>query len=171
MQKCKQCPKEFERIRIHTHRYLDERGKPWRGLVCPDCSRDRMRVNFKKYADKTTAALPPSQMTPRRAELTVAEFFRAFGTQVDLVGLHGRGPDLTVRMDKEITVEVKMAGWMKWKGTYRTSTVKPQRRSDDLIAIVFPSGNIHIEPMCEHLAKCQTSGHRYLPKKLSDAMR
>jgi len=69
------------------------------------------------------------------------------------------GPDLHVQKDDMIfRVEVKKARLIK--RSMAIHPVEPLRRHDDLIAIIFPSGYVLIEPMKDHLKSCAESGSR-----------
>lgn len=76
---------------------------------------------------------------------------RAIGTQ--------NGPDLHIQKDDIIfRVEVKKARSIK--RSMAVHPVEDNRIYDDLIAIVFPSGYVLIEPMKDHLKLCSESGSR-----------
>lgn len=69
------------------------------------------------------------------------------------------GPDLHVQKDDVIfRVEVKKARICK--RSMAVHPVEPLRVHDDLIAIIFPSGYVLIEPMRDHLKSCAESGSR-----------
>ena len=77
------------------------------------------------------------------------------------------GPDLVLAAIPKIGVahvEVKLAMLSKCKRgkAWRVNRVGALRRKDDLIAIVFPSGYVHLDPMKDHLKLCNKSGDRYL---------
>ena len=77
------------------------------------------------------------------------------------------GPDLLLAAIPKIgtaTVEVKLAGLSKCaKGkAWRVNRVGKLRQKDDLIAIVFPNGHVHLDAMRDHLKLCNKSGDRYL---------
>lgn len=69
------------------------------------------------------------------------------------------GPDLHVmRTGIVLRVEVKKARYSS-----RSSAVHPvedARKHDDLVAVVFPSGYVLIEPMQDYLKCCAESGSR-----------
>ena len=76
---------------------------------------------------------------------------RVIGTQ--------NGPDLHIQKDDIIfRVEVKKA--RPCKRSMAVHPVEDNRIVDDLIAIVFPSGYVLIEPMKDHLKCCAESGSR-----------
>lgn len=69
------------------------------------------------------------------------------------------GPDLHVQKDNMIfRVEVKKARLIK--RSMAIHPVEPLRKHDDLIAIIFPSGYVLIEPMKDHLKSCAEAGSR-----------
>lgn len=73
-----------------------------------------------------------------------------------------KGVDMHIIRDNKyvFSVEIKEAGYTnKSKNNFRTRKVL--RPYDDLIAIVFPSGYILIEPMKDHLRNCNKSGDRH----------
>jgi hypothetical protein len=73
----------------------------------------------------------------------------------------GNGPDLHVQKDRMIfRVEVKTARINKTKRSCAVHPIEPLRTHDDLIAIIFPSGYVLIEPMKDHLKSCAESGSR-----------
>lgn len=70
-----------------------------------------------------------------------------------------RGPDLHVKKDNIIfRVEVKKA--RSKKRSMSVHAVESLRKYDDLIAIIFPSGYVLIEPMEDHLRSCAECGTR-----------
>lgn len=76
---------------------------------------------------------------------------------------NANGPDLHVIRDERLfTVEIKKARKHSRRDTLSVHPVEPARRKDDIIAIVFPSGYVLIEPMKDHLAACPKSGYRSL---------
>lgn len=81
------------------------------------------------------------------------------------------GPDLEIlHKPGEIyvlprpSIEVKLASLSKCKRgkAWRVNRVGALRRKDDLIAIVFPNGHVHLDAMKDHLKLCNKSGDRYL---------
>lgn len=52
--------------------------------------------------------------------------------------------------------EIKQAS----KTTRSWRVGKTFSKTDDYVAIVFPKGDVHIEPMSEHLMKCSADGSR-----------
>lgn len=70
-----------------------------------------------------------------------------------------RGTDLVARRGSEsFTVEVKLVIWNK--RAWRVNRVT--RVNDDMIALVFPSGAVHLDDMETHAILCARSGDRYL---------
>ncbi len=71
------------------------------------------------------------------------------------------GPDVWVRKNngKPISVEVKKIRQQE-KGMWSVDPVSKSRQNDDLIAIVFNSEYILIEPMIDHLKCCSPKGTR-----------
>jgi hypothetical protein len=69
------------------------------------------------------------------------------------------GPDMHVQKDDLILrVEIKKARPIK-----RSMAVHPiedNRKNDDLVAVVFPSGYVFIEPMKDYLFNCSDCGTR-----------
>lgn len=59
-----------------------------------------------------------------------------------------------IKDDYVFSVEVKHAKRIKNRNALRVRMVEPNRKRDDLIAIVFPSGYVLIEPMKDHLLCC-----------------
>lgn len=74
------------------------------------------------------------------------------------------GADLCVMMRdrKAAAIEVKLAMWNVGSkaGAWRVNRVT--RKKDQFIAIVFPSGHVHLDSMRDHLKLCNKSGDRYL---------
>lgn len=69
------------------------------------------------------------------------------------------GPDMHIKKDDLIfRVEIKKA--RKSKRSMAVHPVEPKRQHDDLIAVVFPSGYVLIEPMQDYLMCCADSGSR-----------
>lgn len=79
---------------------------------------------------------------------------------------NANGPDLyAIRNDRVYTVEVKQARIQR-QDCAQVHPVEPNRRNDDLIAIGFPSGNVLIEPMQDHLRACSEKGWRSISPSL-----
>jgi hypothetical protein len=92
---------------------------------------------------------------------TARRFFQAIGYSVPIPNhVCANGPDIAVTMPnrKVIHVEVKLAMWNK--KAWRVNRVT--RKKDEFIAIVFPSGFVHVDEMKDHLKLCCKSGDRYL---------
>ena len=69
------------------------------------------------------------------------------------------GPDLhAMREGIVLRVEVKKA--RVCKRSMAVHPVEEARKHDDLIAVVFPSGYVLVEPMADYLTCCSTSGSR-----------
>jgi len=74
---------------------------------------------------------------------------------------NANGTDLfAISKDCVLAVEIKRA--TKIKNTLRVRKVEKNRMKDDLIAIVFPTGYVLIEPMKDHLRSCNSIGDRYI---------
>lgn len=89
-----------------------------------------------------------------------AKAFQLMGYEIlTLVEGTTNGPDMHVKKEDLIfRVEIKKARAMK-----RSMAVHPieeARRHDDLVAVVFPSGYVFIEPMEDYLFNCSDSGTR-----------
>lgn len=166
---CSRClePKWSVRAGRHSSRpknfvYTDISGSKWLSTICPDCRKsvhsERDRARGVTSRDDS---LDPRVRKARDAEMLVARHFEAQGYQV--VTTLRTGPDLTCSKDGEtFTVEVKSAIKMAVNGSilWASAKVMRSRTGDNLIAIVLPDGSIHIEPMSEHLLKCNKSGQR-----------
>lgn len=113
-----------------------------------------MNKNSKETAYKAHA-------TAKKSVLAAAHFFEKLGFQVlgKDKNISSSGPDLTIIAGhRAYRVEVKTATFSSkaWKVT------KTNRVNDDYVAIVFPSGAVHVEPMVDHSQKCAATGARSL---------
>lgn len=74
---------------------------------------------------------------------------------------NSNGPDMWVKSTKGSpkSVEVKSVKRLK-NGTYQVDPVSKERQSDDLIAILFNTEYVLIEPMKDHLKCCSKKGTR-----------
>lgn len=71
------------------------------------------------------------------------------------------GPDLWVikKGKRPLSVEIKMLRKQQ-NGMHQVDPVSESRKSDDLIAIIFNSEYVLIEPMSDHLKCCSPKGTR-----------
>ncbi len=67
-----------------------------------------------------------------------------------------------IGVDRVLSIEVKRAVQPKGKNGFRVRRVEKKRCNDDLIAIVFPSQYVLLEPMQDHLRCCNKQGDRFL---------
>ena len=100
----------------------------------------------------------------RKAIATARQWFAKRGlTLLPEKHCFSNGSDIVVVNGSDIwSVEVKPA--QKADGYWRTNPVYEKRKSDDLVAIVFPCGYVLVEPMKDHLKSCNKSGQRKLNK-------
>lgn len=69
------------------------------------------------------------------------------------------GPDLHAMRDGIVLrVEVKKA--RPCKRSMAVHPIEEARKHDDLVAVVFPSGYVLLEPMADYLNCCSASGSR-----------
>ncbi len=156
--------------------YVDKKNKRWNGRVCPDCSRTECKINKRKSSSGLTRdqVKHPTWIKGLAAERIAAKFFKKQGYKV--VMTEAIGPDLIIskKGKRKLKVEVKSV----IEGTrnrWRVSPVYPNRKNDDLIAVVFSDKTVIIEPMKKHLRKCAKNGSRavislypkYVPKPRS----
>jgi hypothetical protein len=98
------------------------------------------------------------------AEHMVADRLRAAG-YLNVRVAPSFGPDITCTKDGiDLRIEVKRAthtgcGWM-------VHEVSPDRKSDDLLIIVFPDDSIEICSMHKHLALCPPNGRRSVSREV-----
>jgi len=75
---------------------------------------------------------------------------------------NANGPDLfAIKNNIAYSVEVKVGRKMR-RDSLQVTPVEKNRRLDDLIAIVTPSGYVLIEPMKHHMTCCSEKGYRNL---------
>ncbi len=93
----------------------------------------------------------------------VSKHFRRMGMRpLDAPKINANGPDLTVIYEgRALTVEIKRARRTR-RNSLQVPAVERNRRQDDLIAVVLPSGYTLIEPMADHLKLCTPKGYRTL---------
>lgn len=136
----------------------------WHGFLCGTC-----KNNYETFRRRSRGQGPIDESKSwrhqkgRAAEKLVAQHYEREGWKVQLS--NGWGPDLTIcNGSRTWTVEVKTVTQVRRKGRHYwyVPPPMPNRRGDDFIAIVLPDGSILIEPMCEHLAKCNRSFTRYV---------
>jgi len=74
---------------------------------------------------------------------------------------NANGPDCWVHKEgkRPLSVEIKRARRMKNK-TLQVECIHKSRASDDLIAIIFNTEYVLIEPMKDHLKSCSPKGTR-----------
>lgn len=73
------------------------------------------------------------------------------------------GSDLFAISDNYVlSVEIKSVDKKSNGNVFRVRGVSKPRKEDDLIAIVFPSGYVLIEPMRDHLKCCNKQGDRFI---------
>lgn len=155
----------LEQIEIRYYRgklqriFRDERGRKRRQRSqCYDCYMTDLRK--KRGTKPRLDSDSPIIKSAVRAEKIAAEHFRSIGWSVEHG--HGAGPDLIISGwaggSARASVEVKQA----FRGTrcWLVPFVKPNRRSDDFVAIVLPNGKVIVEKMSEHLSKCGNYGNR-----------
>ena len=77
---------------------------------------------------------------------------------------NANGPDVfAVNEHRSFSVEIKKARIAnKGRTVFRVDPVEKNRREDDLIAIVHPSGYVLIEHMADHLKSCNLGGQRFI---------
>lgn len=125
------------------------------GNICREC---KMRVLRKKRGySRRSESKKPQVVAAVGAETRAAQHFRNLGFEVEQVD--STGPDLKCRIGNFVwTVEVKRVT----KGTrnLRVGCVRPARKNDDLVAMVFPDGYVHIDSMGNHLKACCKNGTR-----------
>ncbi len=69
------------------------------------------------------------------------------------------GPDMHIKKnDLVLRVEIKKARAIK--RSMAVHPIEPARKNDDLVAVVFPSGYVFIEPMQDYLFNCSDCGTR-----------
>jgi hypothetical protein len=164
---CKLCNKEHVKIRTkadpkaNSYVYEDRSGKRWHGRICPICCPTvQMERNRRKGIKPRDQIVDKSNAKARWAERAAERHFTDQGYKVEIT--KGTGPDLTLFLDgKVLTCEVKLAiPKSKHPDCFFVQAVAPKRRKDDLIAIVFSNGFIHVEPMKKHLRACPKCGLR-----------
>lgn len=75
---------------------------------------------------------------------------------------NANGPDLfVIKGTKAYSMEIKSIRKTK-RDSIQVNPVERNRQNDDLIAIVFPSGYVLIEPMVDHMKSCTPKGYRTL---------
>jgi len=145
--------------------YFDDSGRPWRGNQCPSCYRKYQTIKNREAGHKPRDLITERKNKKARdAEILAAAYFRNNGFQVDLTS--GMGPDLILKKnDLTLTCEVKSTTESKYHpNCFIVAKISPNRMEDDIVAIVLPSGVVHVEPMKSHLSKCQKHGARSVTK-------
>lgn len=77
---------------------------------------------------------------------------------------HGSDLWLIDSNKRPISVEIKRVQVKKCDGSFEIDPVSRNRRNDDLVAIIFPTEYVLIEPMKDHLKNCNKSGRRSITK-------
>lgn len=164
--KCTKCKalksRIFSGLRPNGSRiYKESSGLLWGGHTCNSCVR---REHIEKTRSKGVHKHRKDSTDPRhvrsyQSELIAAKFFKSMGYSVEQASC--QGPDLTLTMGGiKLTCEVKYAGKQKDRNSWRVAPVFPNRRSDNLIAIVLPDDSVIVQPMSYHLACCSNCGSR-----------
>lgn len=77
--------------------------------------------------------------------------------------INANGVDIfAVKNNRAFSIEIKKARYPKKGIAVQVDPVLKNRRNDDLIAIVLPSGYVLVEPMKQHLKLCGPKGYRPL---------
>jgi len=164
---CSRCNRsqDVELVKVFRYKYNNKKGvevfKPMAGghliygNICRDCKMVVLRKN-RGYS-KRSESKKPQVIAAVGAERAAAEHFRSLGFTVEQVD--AIGPDLKCKIGNLTwTVEVKRV--TKGSRSLRVSCVRPLRRADDLVAMVFPDNRIYIDSMKNHLSKCSKNGSR-----------
>lgn len=158
---CRRCNIEKPRIkgrflcRSQGYQYLDGNGKRWFRTLCYECGTHERRLDSRHHGHKHVDDLVDCPTAVgRSAERKAAHFFTTQGYNVELNN-KVKGPDLIItKGTTSYFVEVK-AAYKHTTGTgFNVGTIRKARRTDDLVAIVFPNGLIHVEPMEAHIMAC-----------------
>ncbi len=102
------------------------------------------------------------QMTHTEAVKQVRDYFKVLGYQIlaEPKSQHTSGPDLTIVGKKvALRIEVKTARQTK-KNCWQVRGVEKNRLQDDIVAIVFPRGQIHLEEMSQWAKTVAKDGSR-----------
>jgi hypothetical protein len=102
----------------------------------------------------------PKHATGSRSVDIARAYFLDLGYHVTQKrSVSANGPDLVILSGSDsFRVEVKTSSLNK-----RAWRVPPVlRQEDDLVALVFPSGAVHVDSMSDHQALCTLSGYRYV---------
>lgn len=93
----------------------------------------------------------------------VVETLSKIGFQVIRIAKKNEnGPDIwALKENLPYSFEVKHVKMLRQRCA-QVPPVEPGRRSDDYIAVVFPSGYVLIEPMVQHLRNCSPKGYRMI---------
>lgn len=165
---CRECAVVKTRIRSKRGPdkkfiYRDEAGLAWNRLQCPECRKVATTASGRARGIKPRILLTDHKNQKGvAAELAARAHFERLGYEVKMTC--GKGPDLTLAKDgqtttcevKSVTITAKNRGYV--------SGVYSARQSDDLIAIVMPNGDVHVESMKTHLASCPPCGWRTVTK-------
>lgn len=122
---------------------------------CFECRQNSLRKNQGRV--RRGDSTKPQTVAAVGAEKIAQKRFEDLGFSVKRVEVIG--PDLTCKLgDWTYTVEVKRA---TYKGrSWKVAHVRPNRKKDDLIAMVLPNGYVYIDSMENHLSKCTKYGSR-----------
>jgi Holliday junction resolvase len=104
---------------------------------------ETMMIDDVKYVRKTLKQLGYKTTSPRHKNHNGIDIF-------------------AIKEDHVMSVEIKTACKIKGKNALRVRRVEHNRKNDDLIAIVHPTGYVLIEQMKDHLKNCNKTGDRYL---------
>ena len=116
-------------------------------------------IYIKKECDKNIGDCEIKSFSCK--EIAVNAFKKMGYEILTVVDGTANGPDMHIKKDNLVfRVEIKKARISK--RSMAVHPVEENRKNDDLIAIVFPSGYILIEPMQDHLFSCSDSGSRSL---------
>jgi hypothetical protein len=132
--------------------------KRMRGKTCHDCKRGLMRI--RKGHQHRNLSINPQTKTAVDSEKAAERRFSDLGFKVKRT--EHTGPDLICSMGLFTwTVEVKRAfKHNKNRNSWRVQHVTPNRKKDDLLAIVLPNGYVYIDSMENHLKNCKSHGFR-----------
>jgi hypothetical protein len=127
------------------------------------CSEERknkmnneIEINGEIYIKKSDSNESINNTTNEKAALTFSNMGYEILTMVEGTK---NGPDLHIKKDDLVLrVEIKKA--RPSKRSMAVHPIEPSRKNDDLVAVVFPSGYVFIEPMKDYLFNCSDCGTR-----------
>lgn len=123
-------------------------------------NQNEIEINGEIYVKKNELDIKEQKLNDVSVNVQAAKAFELMGYKIlTIVAGTENGPDMHIKKDELIfRVEIKKA--RKSNRSMAVHPIENNRKNDDFVAVVFPSGYVFIEPMQDYLMNCADSGSR-----------